>query len=111
MGKETVIQNTGYGLIVKDSVNPEVEVYILGSCGQSGHCSLVIVLMAVDGGVSGIGEVVCYFPYGTKKEEDIPYQIQEGLDRIHKQFTKGCSFLNKEDVKKIIKRWNKLWDC
>jgi len=110
MGKETVIQKTDYGLIIKDSINPEVEVYILGSYGQSGHCSLVIVLMAIDGGISGLSEVPLHIPYGILKDKDIPFAIRKGLQIISEKFVVNCSFLDEEDVDRIIMEWNELWE-
>lgn len=108
MGKETIIEDLDYGLLVKDGANPEVEIYILGSYGQSGHCSLVIVLMAVDGGISGVPAVVCNIPYGKKKDIEIPSEIRKCLNKLHQKFIQDCPFLNEEDICNIILRWNKL---
>jgi hypothetical protein len=110
MGKETVIEALDYGLVVKDSQKfTENEVYILGSVGQSGHCSLVIVFMAVDGGISGLSEVVMHIPHGVMKLEDTHFAIRKGLEKIYSHFIVNCSFLDEEDINTIIYKWDALW--
>ena len=110
MGKDTVIENTDYGLIVKDAFSPEVVIHILGSYGQSGHCSLVIVLMAVDGGISGLSEVPLHIPYGVMKDKDIPFTIRKSLMSIHEKFVVNCSFLDEEDICRVLGKWNEMWE-
>ena len=100
------IRRLSYGLRVLDAVPlPEIEILILGSAGQSGHCSLVITFMAVDGGVHGLPAVITNIPYGKKKDSEIPAEILKGLRKIRKKFTKDCTFLTVDDMNIIIRAW------
>jgi hypothetical protein len=111
MERKTVVKVLNYGLEISDDPNyPENSIYILGSYGQSGHCSLVIVLTAVDGGIYNIPAVVRHIPYGKKLFKEIPSEIRKVLTKIHKKFVPDCPFLNAEDISEIILRWNDLWE-
>jgi hypothetical protein len=97
-----------YGLEVLDDDGAEIAVYILGSPGQSGHCSLVIVLMAVDGGIAGLPSIISNFPYSDLQESEIPDAIRVGLNKIHGRFVINCPFLNHDCIEEIIKEWEHL---
>jgi hypothetical protein len=101
-----------YGLhITDDPLFPEVEILIMGSPGQSGHCSLVIVLMAVDGGIHGLPAVITHIPYGKVLNKDIPPEILKGLRKIRKKFTKDSTFLTVDHMNLIIRAWDRMWEA
>jgi len=93
------IKKLGYGLQVTDATQ-EFEIYVLGSPGQSGSCSLVVVIMAVDGGYRGIQEVVANIPYGDKREAEIPDAIWAAFDKI--------GFFNAEQIESVVDAWNEI---
>ena len=104
------VNRLSYGLdILDNSTFPEIEILIMGSPGQSGHCSLVIVLMAVDGGISGLPCVITHIPYGKVLNKDIPAEILKGLRKIRKKFTKDCTFLTVDHMNMIIRDWDVMW--
>lgn len=107
-----IIKRLSYGLnVLDDGVFPEDEILIMGSPGQSGHCSLVIVFMGVDGGICGLPCVVTNIPYGKILTKDTPAEILKGLRKIRKKFTKDCTFLTVDDMNKIIRAWDIMWEC
>jgi hypothetical protein len=99
-----------YGLrIDDDELFPEVSICILGSTGQSGHCSLVVTMMAVDGGIHGVSEVVWWKPYGTLLFVDTLSDIRKALSIIKKSFRSGEKFLNSKDIREIEYAWLQIW--
>ena len=101
------IKNLDYGLSVQDNER-ETEIVIMGSCGQSGHSSLVVVFMGVDGGMQGVPEVVANIPYGMIGVEEIPTEIRKALRRISKNFIEPVTFLTEDDEDEIVRRWLNL---
>jgi hypothetical protein len=100
-----------YGLqVCDDPLFPEIEILIMGSPGQSGHCSLVIVLMAVDGGIHGLPAVITNIPYGKELNKDIPPLILFGLRKIRKKFAKDSTFLTVDHMNQIIRAWDRMWE-
>jgi len=105
-----IIKKVAYGLRVLDDLKfPETEIFILGSPGQSGYCSLVIVFMGIDGGITGLSEIVVHIPHGKLKYQEISNEIRKGLNKIHQMFTPNYPFLNDKDVEKILIQWDNLW--
>lgn len=107
------IVKMNYGLVIKDNDewrSGDNEIYILGSPGQNGKCSLVIINMSVDGGIHGLPEVVVNIPYGEKCVSEIPKEIYKGLCLIRFHYTKDCPFLNLEDVNQILEAWQSLME-
>ena len=106
------VRRLHYGLqVTDDPLFPEIELLIMGSPGQSGYCSLVIVLMAVDGGINGLSCVITHIPYGKVLNKDIPAEILKGLRKIRKKFTKDCTFLTVDHMNQIIRAWDHMWEC
>ena len=94
-----------YGLVVSDD-DYEMEIVIVGSPGQSGHCSLVIVQMGVDGGIHGMPSVITNIPYGEVQNHEILPKLSEGLQRIREKFVQPYTFLSDEDITEILLAWN-----
>ncbi len=67
-----------YGIAVQYN-GGEGELIILASAGQSGHSSLYIVDMGVDGGSSVQDDILRSVPYGSLKDKDVWDTIEEVL--------------------------------
>ena len=93
------LKDLAYGYEISDDPDfPEISIYILLTTGQSGHCSLVVSVMACDGGVMGLPNVITNIPYGACHWRNIPEKITESLVKVGN----SISFLNNQDIPKIV---------
>jgi hypothetical protein len=93
------IKKLDYGIAVTMSEG-EAELVIVGSYGQSGHCSLVMTVMAVDGGYQGVPNVLCDIKYGELKADDVETKIKDILTNYGEKL--GLDDAMREE---IVKAW------
>ena len=101
------IKKLDYGLSISYE---EMEMVILGSSGQSGHTSLVIIQVAVDGGYCGASNIVFNSEYDQRLLiEEAPEKIREALTNFRKEhFVKQAKALNDSDISEIVKTWKEM---